>query len=73
MAQLNPLMDAATFAEAARVQQPLIEDEFTKAHGLGAMSAERWTQLAGQLKDLGVLKQLPIAGRLYVDLENPLK
>jgi NitT/TauT family transport system substrate-binding protein len=48
MHQLNPTMDAETFAEVAEVQKPLIETQ-----ELGNMSRERWETLIGQLKDLG--------------------
>jgi NitT/TauT family transport system substrate-binding protein len=48
MQMLNPSMDAATFAEVAAAQKPYID-----APTLGAMTAERWATLIGQLKDLG--------------------
>ena len=48
MHELNPSMDAASFAEVAEAQKPFIE-----APGLGAMTVERWETLVGQLKDLG--------------------
>jgi NitT/TauT family transport system substrate-binding protein len=48
MHDLNPSMDAATFAEVAAAQKPYIE-----ASELGSMTAERWTTLIGQLADLG--------------------
>jgi NitT/TauT family transport system substrate-binding protein len=48
MHEMNPSMDAATFAEVAEAQKPFIE-----APQLGAMTAERWETLIGQLKDLG--------------------
>jgi NitT/TauT family transport system substrate-binding protein len=52
MYQLNPTMDAETFAEVADVQRPFIE-----TGTLGAMSRERWETLIGQLKDLGDIPQ----------------
>jgi NitT/TauT family transport system substrate-binding protein len=48
MSQLNPTMDAETFAEVAEVQKPMIE-----TRELGSMTRERWETLIGQLKDLG--------------------
>jgi NitT/TauT family transport system substrate-binding protein len=52
MHDLNPSMDAATFAEVAEAQKPYIETS-----PLGAMTAERWTTLIGQLADLGDIPQ----------------
>lgn len=49
MHDMNPAMDASTFAEVAEAQKPLIE---TSA-GLGTMTMERWQTLIQQLKDLG--------------------
>ncbi len=56
MRKLNPTIDEKTFAESAVVQRPFVENEFTKAKGLGAMTRERWAELIAQLKDLGSLK-----------------
>ena len=53
MNQLNPTMDAQTFAEVAEVQKPFIETEATRRDGLGTMSRERWETLIGQFKELG--------------------
>jgi NitT/TauT family transport system substrate-binding protein len=52
MHDLNPSMDAASFAEVADAQKPYIE-----AGELGAMTAERWTTLIGQLAELGDIPQ----------------
>jgi len=52
MHDLNPSMDAAAFAEVAEAQKPFIE-----CAQLGAMTAERWTTLIGQLQDLGDIPQ----------------
>jgi hypothetical protein len=54
MAKLNPEMDADAFAQAAAAQKPLIE---VAGGGVGRMSAERWSQLAQQLKELGLIQQ----------------
>jgi NitT/TauT family transport system substrate-binding protein len=53
MRQLNPSMDADTFAEVAEVQKPFIEGAPNTA--LGAMTKPRWETLIGQLKDLGFI------------------
>lgn len=55
MAKLNPTMDAATYAESAVAQKPLIETDDTKANGLGSMTAARWQTLIDQLKTLKVI------------------
>ena len=51
MGRLNPEMDAEAFTLAAQAQQALIESP----DGVGSMSAERWSQLAAQLKGLGLI------------------
>ena len=62
MRQLNPSMDADTFAEVAEAQKPFIETAETGRDQLGRMTAERWDTLARQLKDLGDIPQaLPAA------------
>jgi len=57
MNQLNPTMDAQTFAEVAEVQKPFIETDATRRDGLGTMSRERWETLIGQFKELGDISQ----------------
>jgi NitT/TauT family transport system substrate-binding protein len=52
MRALNPTVDAATYAEIAEAQKPLIE-----ASPLGKMTAERWASLAAALKNLGDIPQ----------------
>jgi NitT/TauT family transport system substrate-binding protein len=52
MHDLNPSMDAAAFAEVAEAQKSYIETA-----QLGAMTAERWTTLIGQLAELGDIPQ----------------
>jgi len=63
MHALNPTMDAATYAEIAEAQKPLIE-----ASTLGKMTAERWDTLAKQLKDLGDIPQAPAADQCFREL-----
>ncbi len=58
MHHLNPAMDTDTFAEAARIQTPLIDTGGT----LGVMDAERWRALAEQLREIGQLKSTDIEG-----------
>ena len=53
MRQLNPSMNAETFAEVAEAQAPLIETAETKSAGLGSMTAARWEALIAALKELG--------------------
>ena len=57
---LNPTIDATSYAETAVAQKGLIE-----ASPLGKMTAERWTTLASQLKDLGDIKQVPPAEQCF--------
>lgn len=52
MGVLNPTMDAATFAESAAAQKPLIETSETAVNGLGSMAAARWQTLVHQLNEL---------------------
>jgi len=59
MAKLNREMDAETFRLGAEAQKPLIDDAFTQKRGIGAMSLERWTTLATQLRTLGLLDAAP--------------
>jgi NitT/TauT family transport system substrate-binding protein len=66
MAQLNPDMDAETFAQAAEAQKPLIETEQTKKNGLGAMSEERWDELGKQLVELKVIDKAPAGSECFV-------
>lgn len=57
MNQLNPTMDAETFAEVAEAQKPFIETDATRRSGLGTMSRERWETLIAQFKELGDISQ----------------
>lgn len=59
MGRLNREMDAETFRLAAAAQAPLIENDYTRAHGLGAMSLERWTTLGRQLRELELIDRDP--------------
>jgi NitT/TauT family transport system substrate-binding protein len=68
MGELNREMDAETFRLAAQAQEPLVEDDFTKQHGLGAMALARWTELAGQLVELELLDKPPKPEECFVDL-----
>jgi NitT/TauT family transport system substrate-binding protein len=67
MAKLNREMDAKTFADAARVQAPLIE---TKGTPLGDMTVARWQALGQQLVDLAVIKQAPRAEDCFIGLDR---
>lgn len=52
MQSLNPTMDAATFAEAANIQKPLILGNTQPPKLLGTMEQRRWQTLAEQLREL---------------------
>lgn len=56
MTKLNPAMDLESMKLSAKAQLELIETSETKKNGLGWMSSERWSALAEQLVDLGVVK-----------------
>jgi NitT/TauT family transport system substrate-binding protein len=64
LGRLNPSMDGETFALAAEAQKPLIETEESRAGGLGTMSATRWSTLAAQLLDLGLIERAPLVSDL---------
>jgi NitT/TauT family transport system substrate-binding protein len=70
MGAKNPEMDAETFRLAAEAQRPLIETEFTRKNGLGAMSLERWTDLGKQLQELALVDRAPEAASGFVDPER---
>lgn len=55
MGRQNREMDAETFRLASEAQKPLVQDDFTRQHGLGAMALARWTELGAQLLELGLI------------------
>jgi NitT/TauT family transport system substrate-binding protein len=63
MRAINPSMEAASYAEIAEAQKPLIESS-----PLGKMTTERWDTLAAQLKELGDIPQAPPASQCFRDL-----
>lgn len=67
MGGLNKEMDADTFAAAAEAQKPLIETDQTHAHGLGAMTQERWQTLIGQLQELKKITKPPTAQECFIN------
>jgi NitT/TauT family transport system substrate-binding protein len=67
MARLNTAMDLATFAEAARAQEPLITGGDAATRGVGTMSEERWATLATQLLELGVIDRPVPAAECHVN------
>jgi NitT/TauT family transport system substrate-binding protein len=64
MAPLNPEMDAEAFRLAAEAQRPLIE---IPGGRVGGMRAERWAELASQLKELGLVKEAQPAERYFAN------
>lgn len=66
MGGLNREMDAETFRLGAQAQAPLIETAFTKQHGLGAMSLERWTKLGEQLRELALIDKPPVPAEAFL-------
>jgi len=67
MAGLNREMDAETFALAAEAQRPLVETDWSRQHGLGAMSLDRWSTLAKQLRELALVDHEPAPAGCFVD------
>jgi NitT/TauT family transport system substrate-binding protein len=63
MHALNPTIELASYAETAAAQKPLVESAT-----LGAMTADRWSALATQLKDLGDIPQVPAADTYFRNL-----
>jgi NitT/TauT family transport system substrate-binding protein len=67
LGRLNPAMDAASLADAATAQKPLIETADTRQSGLGSMQKTRWETLASQLLDLKLIEQKPNVDELFVN------
>jgi NitT/TauT family transport system substrate-binding protein len=65
MRQLNPSMDAETFAEVAEAQKPYIQTAETGRDQLGLMTKERWGTLGRQLAELGDIPKAPPAEECY--------
>ncbi|MBK8639690.1 MAG: ABC transporter substrate-binding protein [Chromatiaceae bacterium] len=57
MQALNPTMAPETFAEAALIQQPLIQGQLAD-DSLGTMTLERWRTLGEQLQGLGLIERV---------------
>jgi NitT/TauT family transport system substrate-binding protein len=68
MRQLNPTMDQRTFTDSAAAQAPLILTDHTREHGLGAMTARRWQQLADQLRELRLVAEPLDVTEVFIDL-----
>ena len=59
-------MDLSTFDESAAVQKLLIETSETRTLGVGAMTAQRWSELSQQLVDLNVIEKALPAQQLFI-------
>src|SRR5258706_8693016 len=70
LAKLNAAMDAPTLEAAAEAQKPLIETDWTKSEGLGAMTADRWRTLAHQLAELKSIDREPPPSELYANVNR---
>jgi NitT/TauT family transport system substrate-binding protein len=68
MAKLNSAMSLDTFRDVAAAQRPLIEDP--SARRVGAMTRERWEQLAVQLKDIGLIEKIPPVDDYHVPFDD---
>jgi len=65
MAKLNPAMSLEAMDLGAKRQESIVRTGETDRLGLGAMTAERWTETAEQLATLGKIKAPPPAERLF--------
>ena len=59
MQQLNPSMASDVFREVAKAQADLIETGETRRGALGMMTKTRWSELIGQLQELGDISSAP--------------
>jgi NitT/TauT family transport system substrate-binding protein len=66
MAELNPAMSGEAMDLAATKLAPFIENADTARLGLGAMTAERWTAIAEELKSLGRIDRVPTPEEIFV-------
>jgi NitT/TauT family transport system substrate-binding protein len=69
MGKLNTTMDAQSFKEAAESHTHLIENDHTRANGLGSMTLERWETLSLQLVELGVIDTAVPASECFRTLD----
>lgn len=56
IARLNTQMREPMLSDSTQAIKPFLESDDTKVHGLGAMTAERWQILIGQLVSLNLVK-----------------
>lgn len=59
LSALNPAMTVPAMDKAAVLQHELIAPAKDSKNPVGWMTAERWTKLGAQMKELGLLKQAP--------------
>jgi NitT/TauT family transport system substrate-binding protein len=67
MHELNPTMDAETFAESAEAQRPLVEGDLGDRSRVGSMTLERWRTLIDQLVELEVIPAAVAAEECFAD------
>ena len=61
IAKLNPAMSVEAMDIAAKKQRDLVAPSGTGAHEVGSMSSERWSTLAAQLQELGMISKQPVS------------
>ncbi len=61
-------MSVKAMKMAAELQLPYIETDETRENYLGYMTQERWEELAGQLLELGEIKEKPDASKLFLNV-----
>jgi NitT/TauT family transport system substrate-binding protein len=70
MQKLNPTMDAATFADSAEAQKPLIRADDPSGSDVGSMSLDRWKTLTNQLLELKAIAKAVPAESCFVDVKQ---
>jgi len=58
---LNPAFSVEAMYIAAKKQRDLVAPSVTGAHEVGSMSSERWSTLAAQLQELGMISKPPVS------------
>ncbi|MFT3787745.1 MAG: ABC transporter substrate-binding protein [Tepidisphaeraceae bacterium] len=67
MGEINKAMDAATFADSAQAQEPLILTGDAMTLGVGAMTKEKWQVLVNRLVDLKLIDKPVAVDELFID------
>ena len=66
MTKMNPAMSRAAMDRAEEVQRGLVENDDTARLGIGCMTAARWAETIGQLREVGRLSGAPDPAAQFV-------